>query len=157
MAAAPKTFTVERTTTINATPGDIYAHVNDFHQWRGWSPWEDADPQLQRTYSGPDAGVGATYAWVGNRKAGSGSMEITGNDEPSTITIALKFLKPFKAENAVVFTFTPQSDGTGTHVRWTMTGVQNILSRIMGVFFSMDKIVGKDFEKGLAQLKARCE
>ena len=155
MAANGSTYVVERITTIGAPPAAVYAHVVDFHRWTEWSPWEDVDPDLRRTYGGPDAGVGASYAWVGNRKAGQGSMEITAADAPSQLDLDLHFLKPFKAENDLRFRFDP--DGDGTRVTWTMTGQKTFMTKVMGVFMNMDKLVGSDFEKGLDRLKAVAE
>lgn len=147
-------FTVSRSTTIAAPPEKVHALVNDFHAWRSWSPWEELDPDLQRTYTGPDAGVGAHYAWTGNRRAGAGSMEIT-TSTPEQIAITLSFLKPWKATNQVAFAF--GHDGNGTQVTWTMHGRHAGLGRLFALFMSMDKLVGKDFEKGLAQLKEQAE
>lgn len=147
-------FEVKRSTSIDAAPAVVHALVNDFHEWRRWSPWEDVDPDLERTYSGPDQGVGAHYAWSGNKKAGSGTMEITGST-PERIDIALSFLKPFKASNHVDLTFTPS--GPGTDVVYRMTGEHTGISGLFMRFMNLDKMVGPDFEKGLARLKAAAE
>ena len=144
-------FEVVRETTLAASRAAVYALLVDFHEWRKWSPWEDIDPALSRTYSGPDAGVGATYEWVGNRKAGAGRMEITDAVEPSKVQIALQFLKPFKSSNTTTFELV-ERDGE-THVTWRMVGPKTFMVRFMGVFMSMDKMVGKDFEKGLSRLR----
>src|ERR1700712_2489923 len=114
-------YSVERSIIVNAPASRLHDLVDDFHHWTAWSPWEDLDPALQRTYSGPDRGVGAHYAWTGNRKAGAGSMEITGS-AAEKIEVSVVFLKPFKATNQTVFSFEPS--GEGTRVRWTMTGEQ---------------------------------
>lgn len=151
----PDTYTVERTTTVNAPADKVYAQIVDFHNWRNWSPWDDLDPDMQRSYSGPDAGVGAGYSWSGNRKAGEGTMEITDAVEPSSVQIALEFLKPFKSSSTTTFNLKPQ--GKATEVTWTMTGPKTLMTRVMGVFKSMDKMIGPDFEKGLAQLKGTAE
>ena len=113
-------YTVERTTTINAPADEVYAQIVDFHNWRNWSPWDELDPNMQRSYSGADAGVGAGYSWSGNRKAGEGSMEIIDAVEPSSVQIALEFLKPFKSSSTTAFELKPQGDAT--EVTWTMTG-----------------------------------
>lgn len=155
MADAKDTYTVERSETIAAPAATIYPLVADFHQWGTWSPWEDIDPQMQRTFSGSESGQGAVYEWSGNRKAGAGRMEITETDEPSVVTIDLRFLKPFKAHNTT--TFTLAQDGDATAVRWTMTGPKTFMTKVMGIFKSMDAMVGPDFEKGLARLKAAAE
>jgi Polyketide cyclase / dehydrase and lipid transport len=147
-------FEVSRSATISAEPATIHALINDFHEWTKWSPWEDVDPDLQRTYTGPDAGVGAAYAWSGNRKAGQGSMTITSST-PEQVAVQLSFLKPWKATNDVVFTLAPT--GSGTEVTWRMSGNNTGMAALFGKVFSMDKLVGKDFEKGLARLKANAE
>ena len=147
-------FTVSRSTEVAAPSHRIMPLVEDFRAWRQWSPWEELDPELRRTYEGATSGVGATYAWEGNRKAGAGSMEIVAAT-PESLRIVLRFLKPWRATNDVVFTFAPQ--GEGTRVTWTMAGPRTLGLKIMGVFTSMDKLVGKDFEKGLARLKAVAE
>lgn len=144
-------FEVERETNISASRAAVYALLSDFHRWREWSPWEDLDPELSRTYSGPDAGAGAVYEWSGNRKAGAGRMEITDAVEPSKVQIALQFLKPFKSSNTTTFELV-ERDGD-THVTWRMVGPKTFMTRVMGIFTSMDKVVGKDFEKGLDRLK----
>lgn len=146
-------FTVVRSTTIAAPPAAVHALVDDFHAWRGWSPWESLDANLARSYTGAETGVGANYAWVG-KKAGAGSMEIT-ESTPDAIAITLRFLKPWKATNQVVFAFAPAPEGTA--VSWTMTGEHRGVGRLFALFMSMDKMVGKDFEKGLAGLKALAE
>lgn len=151
----PDLYTVERTTTINAPAEKVYAQIVDFHYWRNWSPWDDLDPDMQRSYSGADSGVGAGYAWSGNRKAGEGKMKITEATEPSVVQIALKFLKPFKSSSTTTFNLKPQ--GQTTDVTWTMTGPKTLMTRVTGVFKSMDKMVGPDFERGLAQLRGVAE
>jgi len=149
------TYTVERTTIINAPADKVYAQIVDFRNWRAWSPWDDLDPDMKRSYSGPDSGVGASYAWSGNRKAGDGQMKITEAVEPSSVQIALDFLKPFKSSSTTTFNLKPQ--GEATEVTWTMTGPKTLMTRVIGVFKSMDKMVGPDFEKGLTKLKGATE
>ena len=112
-------FTISRTTTVDAPPGAVRAEIEDFRSWREWSPWEDLDPRLSRTYSGPDAGVGAVYEWVGNRKAGAGRMEITDTSPPSKIVIKLDFISPFEGHNIAEFTMQPKGDATT--VTWAMS------------------------------------
>ena len=148
-------YQVTRSTTIDADPARVHALVNDFREWQRWSPWEDLDPNLKRTYSGPDAGVGAHYAWSGNRKAGEGSMVITAVT-PLEIDVKLDFLKPFSASNQVQFILVPEGAAT-TKVEWRMKGEQKGLGGFVGRFMNMDKLVGKDFEKGLARLKTAAE
>jgi hypothetical protein len=149
------TFRVERSIAIVAPADRIYAEIVDFHRWTGWSPWEGIDPNLQRRYGGPESGVGATYEWEGSRKVGKGRMEIVNVTAPSAVAIKLDFLKPFKAHNQAHFTLA-ESAGT-TNVTWAMTGPKTLGTRIMSIFTSMDKLVGRDFEKGLARLKAVAE
>jgi hypothetical protein len=153
----PANFRIERSTLIKAAPEKIYKHVADFHNWMAWSPWEGLDPELKRTYSGPNEGVGATYAWEGNNKVGAGRMELTKADPKTGLSLKLDFLRPFKANNLTDITFTADPDGGGTRVNWAMYGPQPFMARLMTIFVSMDKMVGKDFEKGLAQLKAVSE
>jgi uncharacterized protein YndB with AHSA1/START domain len=148
-------YTVERSASIEAPPERIYEEIVDFSKWPHWSPWEDVDPDLQRTYSGAPSGPGAVYSWSGNRQAGQGRMEIVEATEPSLVRIDLTFEKPFKAVNDTVFTIRPE--GTGSRVIWTMTGTKTFMTKVMGLFTSMDKMVGPDFEKGLRQLKAATE
>jgi hypothetical protein len=149
--AAPSTYKVERRQHIAAPPEAVRERIVDFHRWEAWSPWHDLDPDMRQTYTGPESGVGAGYAWEGNRRAGKGSMEIVGADE-SRVTIDLRFLKPFKARNTTEFLLEPE--GGGTLVTWTMTGPKTFVTKVMGIFKSMDKMIGPDFEKGLARLQA---
>jgi hypothetical protein len=151
---ADKSFHISRSTEIAAPPERIHALLNDFHEWQKWSPWEDLDPAMSRDYSGPESGVGATYAWEGNRKAGSGKMRIL-ESEPTHVAVDLEFAAPMRAHNRVDFTLTPAGANTG--VEWVMTGPQNTVMRLMSRFWSMDKMVGPDFERGLAQLKRVAE
>jgi hypothetical protein len=144
------TYSVSREADVGADADQVRAALVDFKEWRHWSPWEGLDPALQRTYSGPDSGVGATYHWQGNRKAGEGRMEVT-SVTPEEVVIALDFVKPFKSSTTSTFRLQPQEDGT-THVSWTLVGPKTMGTKIMGIFTSMDKLVGKDFEKGLRQL-----
>jgi uncharacterized protein YndB with AHSA1/START domain len=150
-ARKPDTFSVQRATTVRAPPERIFPLINDFHQWTAWSPWENRDPAMKRSYSGPESGKGAVYGWDGNRNVGSGRMEIVDNAAPSKVVIKLDFLKPFEAHNMTEFTMLPQGDGT--HVIWRMHGPAPFMSKVMHVFINMDRMVGKDFETGLANLK----
>jgi uncharacterized protein YndB with AHSA1/START domain len=150
-----KTFKVERSIAIAAPPDRVFEAIADFHRWTDWSPWEGLDPNLQRTYSGAEEGVGAIYEWEGTRKVGKGRMEITETSAPTHVSIQINFIKPFKSQNQATFTLTP--DGGATNVTWSMVGPKTFATRVMGIFTSMDKLVGGDFEKGLAQLKARTE
>lgn len=147
-------FSITRETHIAAPASRVHELIDDFRKWEQWSPWEGVDPELRRTYSGPEKGTGAHYAWSGNRKAGEGSMQNTGST-PDRIDIALSFTKPFKAENAVTLDLRP--DDTGTTVSWTMTGERNGIMRAAAKVMNLDNMLGKDFEKGLAQLKVAAE
>jgi Polyketide cyclase / dehydrase and lipid transport len=146
------TYRVERSTTIAADPQPIYDRLVDFRSWRDWSPWEDLDPDQERSFTGADSGVGAGYAWSGNRKAGRGSMRIMQAEAPTEVRIALEFEKPFRSSNTIDFSLTPEAPDR-TRVRWAMTGPRTLATKVMGLFTSMDKMVGPDFEKGLARLK----
>lgn len=154
-AMRPDTFRVERHITINRPAADIFTLLEDFHVWRRWSPWEDLDPALRRTFKGPDRGKGAIYEWEGNGKVGKGHMEITRTEVPTHLTIDLSFVRPFKAENVAAFDLEPL--GTSTEVSWAIYGPLPFPSKVMSLFVSMDKLLGKDFEKGLARLKAAAE
>lgn len=149
------TYNVERSVTIEAPPARIYDQIANFHNWTNWSPWEDRDPELRRTYSGAESGTGATYGWSGNRKAGQGRMEITDATEPERVQIELVFEKPWKARNDTLFTIAPQ--GSGSRVTWSLTGKNTLMTKVMGIFKTMDKFLGPDFDKGLARLKATTE
>lgn len=154
-AGRPDRFEVKRTATIKAKPETLSAMVEDFKQWALWSPWEKIDPDMARTYGGPAKGVGATYAWVGNNKVGTGNMEITAVTPGREVAFDLHFVKPFKADNLGRFVFEPQGDAT--LVTWTMEGASPFMAKVMGLVFDMDKVVGKDFETGLANMKAEAE
>ena len=146
-------FSLSRSTTIQAPPDRIHALVDDFREWQKWSPWEGVDPDLDREYTGPDHGVGSTYHWSGNKKAGEGEMRITAST-PTSVVADLAFLKPFKATNVMSFALAP--DGDATDVTWTITGRRNAIMSLMGKLF-FDKSIGKDFERGLAALKRESE
>lgn len=154
-ATRPDSFRIERSALIQAPPEKIFPQVNDFKAWTAWSPWEKIDPALKRSYSGPASGKGAGYAWEGNKNVGSGSMEITESAAPSKIVLRLDFLKPFEAHNTTEFTFAREGDAT--RVNWAMHGPSPFVSKLMGVFFNMDRMVGGQFEEGLANLKTIAE
>ena len=153
-ATRPGTFKVERAATIKAPPEKILALINDFRRWAVWSPWEKLDPALERSYSGAASGPGAVYAWQGNNKVGQGRMEIMASSSSAT-TIKLDFIKPFEAHNIADFTLLPQGDSTV--LTWAMHGPKPYMAKLMHMFFNMDKLVGGDFERGLANLKAAAE
>jgi uncharacterized protein YndB with AHSA1/START domain len=150
-ATKPDRFSVRRAATIKAPPEKIFSAISDFHQWTSWSPWEHRDPAMKRTYSGADSGKGAVYAWDGNKNVGSGRMEILDVSVPSKVVIKLDFLKPFEAHNTAEFTMLPQGDAI--NLTWVMHGPLVFMAKVMHVFINMDKMIGKDFEAGLANLK----
>ncbi len=153
-AFRPDSFRIQRAATIKAPPEKIAAVLSDFHRWGAWSPWEKMDPALKRNYSGAVKGKGAVYAWQGNREVGEGRMEIT-EAAPSRVAIDLDFVKPFEAHNKVVFTLVPKGDST--EVTWAMQGPLPYVAKVVHVVFDMDGMVGKQFETGLANLKAVAE
>lgn len=151
----PDIFRVERSLPIKAPPERIFALLDDFHHWPEWSPWEALDPDMTRTHSGKARGTGAVYEWQGNSKVGHGRMEITHSSAPSKLGFKLDFLRPFEAHNTAEFTLQPQGDATLVH--WAMSGPAPFISKLVGLVISMDRLVGKDFEVGLANLKAVTE
>ncbi len=154
-ATRPDTFEVSRSAVIKAPPQRVFDIVNDFHQFAQWSPWQHLDPNMQQTFSGPQNGIGSAIAWSGNDKAGQGSMKITEAQAPAKIAVQLDFIKPFASTNTVDFAFAPEGDGT--KVTWTMRGNSSFGVKVMSVFMSMDKTIGPDFERGLANLKTVAE
>ncbi len=153
-ARRPDSFRIQRETDIKAPPDKVFALIADFHRWTAWSPWEKLDPAMQRTYGGSPSGQGATYAWEGAGKVGAGRMEIV-DAAPGRIRIRLDFTKPIEGHNTAEFTLEPHGDLT--HVTWAMFGPSPFLSKVMGLFLNMDAMIGKDFEAGLANLKAAAE
>ena len=151
----PDTFRVERSLAVKAPAAAIYPLVSDFHRWTGWSPYENRDPAMKRTFGGAASGKGATYAWDGNNNVGAGNMEILEASTPSKLRIKLDFERPFEGHNTAEFTFVPQGDAT--LVTWAMYGPAPFMSKVMQVFISMDNMIGKDFEVGLANLKSLSE
>jgi len=155
VAMQPSEFRIERTANISAPAAAVFAQVNDFHKWEAWSPWEKLDPAMKKSFEGAPAGAGAIYAWVGNSEVGEGRMTITESRPNELIGIKLEFLKPFAATNTTEFTF--KAEGDQTAVRWSMFGKNNFMSKAFGLFMNMDKMIGSDFEKGLAGLKTLVE
>lgn len=155
VARQPDSFWIERSALIAAAPARVFAEVNDFQRWHQWSPWAKRDPAMQVNYSGPATGVGATYHWVGNRQVGEGRASIVASQPAQLVRMQLEFLKPFQASNVAEFYF--QAEDGGTRVSWSMTGRSNFISKAMGLLCNMDKMVGADFEQGLAQLAAIAE
>jgi uncharacterized protein YndB with AHSA1/START domain len=158
-ATKPDTFSVERATSITAPPERIFPLIDDFHQWRLWSPYENKDPAMQRSYSGAASGKGAVYGWHGNGNVGSGRMQILDSSAPAKVVIKLDFIKPFEAHNTAEFTILAQDDGSEgtTRVTWLMHGPAPFMSKLMQVFMNLDNMIGKDFEIGLANLKKLAE
>jgi len=154
-ATKPNTFSVLRATTVKAPPEKIFSLINDFHQWGTWSPYENKDPAMKRSYSGAASGKGAIYGWDGNKNVGSGRMEILDTSVPAKIVVKLDFFKPFEGHNTAEFTMLPQGDAT--NVAWAMYGPAPFMSKVMQVFMNMDNMIGKDFEIGLANLKSLTE
>ena len=154
-ATKPDTFRVERSASIKAPPEKIFSVLNDFLRWEAWSPWEKKDPAMKRTFSGASSGKGAVYEWDGNNNVGAGRMEIADVLPGSKVTLTLDMLRPLKAHNIVEFTLEPKGDST--NVIWAMQGPMPYISKLITVFVNMDSMVGKDFETGLANLKAITE
>ena len=154
-ATRPAVLRVERSALIKAPPEKIFAIVSDFHRWPEWSPYEVRDPAMKRMLSGTASGVGAVYAWDGNKDVGAGRMEILDAPAPQKITIKLDFMRPFEGHNTAEYTFKPQGDAT--EVTWAMTGPSPFAQKLFGVFVDMDNMIGRDFATGLANLKALAE
>jgi uncharacterized protein YndB with AHSA1/START domain len=154
-ATKPDTFRVQRAASIKAPPEKVFALINDFNRWGAWSPWEKKDPAMKRTFGATTSGKGAKYAWEGNKDVGKGSMEIAESLPSSRLTIKLDFIEPFEGHNVVMFTLEPKGDTTS--VTWAMQGPTPYFAKVFQVFISMDSMVGKDFEAGLANLKFTAE
>jgi Polyketide cyclase / dehydrase and lipid transport len=155
VALQPTHYHVERSAMMNAPAPVVFAQVNDFHKWEAWSPWAKLDPAMKQTFEGAPAGTGAVYRWAGNSQVGEGRMTITESHPSDLIKIKLEFLKPWAATNATDFTFTPQ--GNQTAVTWTMSGENNFVGKAFSLFMNMDKMIGNDFEKVLAQMRTVAE
>lgn len=153
-AIQPSNYKVERSIAIKAPPEKIIPLISDFHQWPQWSPWENIDPAMKRSFSGAPKDLGAVYAWEGNRNVGSGRMEVTSLT-PTRVGIKLEFLTPQAATSQTDFVLEPQGDTTT--VRWIMTGDTDFMAKLMYVFISMDSLIGPAFESGLSKLKAAAE
>jgi uncharacterized protein YndB with AHSA1/START domain len=154
-ATRPNTFQVQRKQGIQAPPDRIFALIEDYRKWAAWSPYEKLDPTMKKTFSGADSGKGAVYNWAGNSKAGEGRMEIVDAVSPRLVKIKLDFLKPFEGHNTAEFTL--DAKGSATDVTWAMYGPQPFMFKVMSIFVNMDKMLGKDFEAGLSNLKAIAE
>jgi hypothetical protein len=152
VAMQPAQYRVTRSATMTAAPSVIFEQVNDLHKWDAWSPWAKLDPAMKVTFDGPQSGAGASYAWVGNKDVGEGKMSITESKANELVRLKLEFIKPFASTAMTEFTFKPE--GNQTSVTWSMTGDKNFMSKAFCLFMNMDKMVGGDFEKGLAGLKS---
>ncbi len=155
VAVQPSDFRITRSATIAAPPEAVFAQVNGLHNWEAWSPWAKLDPAAKNTYEGPAAGVGAAFTWAGNNKVGAGRMTITESRPNESVRFKLDFLKPFKATNTAEFTFKPE--GNQTAVTWSMYGKNSFIGKAVGLFINCDKMVGGQFEQGLAQMKSVAE
>jgi uncharacterized protein YndB with AHSA1/START domain len=155
VAMQPSEFRVTRTAAISAPPAAVFAQVNDLHKWEAWSPWVKLDPAMKKTYEGAPAGTGAIHAWAGNNQVGEGRMTITESRPNELIRFKLEFLKPFATTNTAEFSFKPE--GNQTVVTWSMAGENNFIAKALHLFMNMDKMVGGQFEKGLAQMKSVVE
>jgi hypothetical protein len=149
----PDEYRVERSAPMAAPAEVVFEQISDFRKWAAWSPWEGLDPKMQKTFEGPERGVGASYAWKGDDKVGSGKMTITKEDAPRELGIELEFLEPMASTADTTFTLTSQNSEQ-TQVTWAMAGKNNFMGKVFCVFMDMDKMIGADFEKGLAQLNA---
>ncbi|MEJ0088464.1 MAG: SRPBCC family protein [Limisphaerales bacterium] len=155
VAMRPDDFRVTRSTTVAAPSAVVFAQVNDFHKWEAWSPWAKLDPACKNSFEGATAGKGAIFSWDGNKKVGAGRMTIIESRPSDLVRIRLEFFRPFKAVNTTEFTFIPDSDQTV--VNWSMFGKNNFMGKAVGLFMNCDKMVGGDFEKGLATMKSVAE
>lgn len=154
-ATKPDSFRVQRSVAIKAPPDKIFARINDLRAHAAWSPWEKKDPGMKRSFGGPPAGIGATYEWDGNENVGQGRMEIAETVPPTRVTMKLDFIRPFEAHNMAEFVLQPAGDSTT--VTWAIYGPSPYISKVMTMFFDMDQMIGKEFETGLANLKALTE
>lgn len=154
IAMKPATFRIERTTTIAAPPGAVMELIEDFHQWSRWSPWDRMDPTQKVTIAGAPRGKGATYHWIG-QKNGEGRMEIVENRPHEHVGLTLDFVKPFESHNRCDFTAVPL--GLGTHLTWSMAGTNNLMAKGFDFFMNMDRTLGRDFDRGLADIKRLAE
>jgi hypothetical protein len=155
VAMQPEKFLIARSVIIAAEPAALFAQVNDLHAFQVWNPYAKKDPAMKQTYDGPSSGVGAAYAWAGNQEVGTGRMTIVESRPNDLVRMKLEFLAPFRATNVAEFTFEPEGDATV--VTWSMSGTNDLMGKAIGLMMDMDKMVGGDFEKGLADLKALAE
>ncbi len=155
VAAQPKEFRVARSATMAAPPSTVFAQVNDFHKWDGWNPWGKIDPAIKQNYEGPQAGVGAIYTWTGNHEVGEGRMTIVESRPTELIRIKMEFFKPFAGNSTAEFAFKPENNQTA--VTWSMFGENNFMAKAMHLVMNMDKMIGDQFDRGLASMKSIVE
>ena len=155
VAMQPSEFCVARSARMSAAPAAVFAQVNDFHKWEAWNPWGKIDPAMKLAYEGAPAGIGAIYTWAGNNEVGEGRMTLTESRPSELIRIKMEFFKPFAATNTAEFTFKPE--GNQTAVTWSMAGKKNLMAKAIQLFMRMDKMIGGQFEKGLAEMKSIVE
>jgi Polyketide cyclase / dehydrase and lipid transport. len=155
VATRPSEYRVSRSAVINATPDTVFPHVNELRKWEAWNPWGKVDPNMKLTYEGPEAGVGASYLWAGDSSVGEGKATITDSKPAELVRLKLDFYKPMPGTSDAEFTFKPQ--GAATEVTWAMSGKNNFLGKIVCMFMNMDKMMGEQFEKGLADMKTAVE
>jgi hypothetical protein len=155
VALQPSDFRVTRSATMSAPAPAVFAQVNDFHKWEAWNPWGKIDPAMKQTYEGAPAGTGAIYSWIGNNEVGEGRMTIIESHPSDLIRIKLEFFKPFAANNTAEFTFKPENNQTV--VTWSMSGDKNFMAKAIHLFMNMDKMIGGQFDKGLAEMKSIVE
>ena len=155
VAVQPSEFRIARTATIAAPPPVVFAQVNDFRKWDAWNPWAKIDPAIKQGYEGAPAGKGAVYTWAGNNEVGEGRMTITESRPNELIRIQMEFLKPFQGRSTAEFTFKPEGDRTA--VTWSMAGEHNFIAKAMHLVMNLDRMIGANFEKGLAQMKSVAE
>jgi uncharacterized protein YndB with AHSA1/START domain len=151
----PARFRIARSAVIGASAARVFLLLNDFHEWAKWSPWEKLDPALKKTFTGAASGVGASYSWVGNSKAGEGNMTITESKPNEQLSLDLEFLKPFPAKNKTTFKLSPAAGGTEVH--WIVEGEHNFSGKAFALLVNMDRLLGKDFEQGLANLNSAAQ
>jgi uncharacterized protein YndB with AHSA1/START domain len=155
VAMQPSEFRVTRSAKMAAPPEKIFPHVNDMHKWEAWSPWAKLDPNAKNSFEGAPSGSGAAMKWEGNCKVGVGCMTITESKPGELIRFRLDFEKPMKATNTAEFTFKPE--GNQTVVTWSMAGTNNFVGKFFGLIMGCDKMIGGQFEKGLAAIKSVVE
>jgi uncharacterized protein YndB with AHSA1/START domain len=155
VAMQPAQYRVARSATVAAPAQAVFAQVNDFHKWEAWNPWGKIDPAMKHSYEGAPAGTGAVYSWVGNKEVGEGRMTLTESRPSDLIRIKMEFFKPFAGNSIAEFTFKPE--GNQTAVTWSMSGDNNFMAKAIHLFMNMDKMIGGQFEKGLAQIKSLVE